>query len=387
MEGSWWNDAIRDEDEDLIQDLLDSSSEDEPLRRWGGSVAGKAPNIERGRIEASNRLYNQYFSPDSTYTSAQFQRRFRLSRTVFDRVHSALALEHFVRGVSHCFASEYLRAPTLADLKRLLSQSQERGFPGILGSMECCKWMWKNCPTAWHGQFQGKERDPAVTLEAVTDHSLWIWHAFFGIPGSANDVNVLEASSLLNKIATGEYPPPIEYTIAGKRRNIPYWLADGVYPRWPSSVQTVLEPRTSKEKCMSRNQEHARKDVERAFGVLQAKWHIIARLSRFWSKQIMKEVIECCIILHNMMVENRKNCDSDDAQSDDELQCDAVVGNSAKPMWSCLQRSGAQNTTVPPPGSLAALFETNRLLKHREEYFTTQRLIMDHLWDFEGKQI
>jgi hypothetical protein len=30
-----------------------------------------------------------------------------------------------------------------------------------------------------------------VVLEAVADHDVWIWHAFFGIAGSDNDVNTL----------------------------------------------------------------------------------------------------------------------------------------------------------------------------------------------------
>ena len=92
----------------------------------------------------------------------------------------------------------------------MLQSSEERGFPGLMGSIDCCKRMWKDCHTAWHGQYEGKEGDPAVTLEAMADHSLWIWHAFFGMPGAGNDINVLDASPLTNKIACGEYPPPVE---------------------------------------------------------------------------------------------------------------------------------------------------------------------------------
>tara|TARA_R110002050_G_scaffold32219_1_gene83027 strand:- start:2249 stop:2383 length:135 start_codon:yes stop_codon:yes gene_type:complete len=39
---------------------------------------------------------------------------------------------------------------------------------------------WKNCPVAWAGQFEGKEGQPTVVLEAVADHNTWIWHSFFG---------------------------------------------------------------------------------------------------------------------------------------------------------------------------------------------------------------
>ena len=91
----------------------------------------------------------------------------------------------------------------------------------------------ENFPTAWHGQYEGKEGDPSVTLEAIVDHSLWVWHAFFGTPSAGKDNNVSSASPLTYNIACVEYPPPVEYNICGKRRNIPYWLADGIYPEWP----------------------------------------------------------------------------------------------------------------------------------------------------------
>jgi hypothetical protein len=34
----------------------------------------------------------------------------------------------------------------------------------------------------------------SVFLEAVADYDLWIWHAFFGMAGTNNDINVLQRS-------------------------------------------------------------------------------------------------------------------------------------------------------------------------------------------------
>lgn len=47
------------------------------------------------------------------------------------------------------------------------------------------------------------------------------------------------------------------------------------------------------------------KDVEPAFGVLQGRWNILRCPSRFWTVRSMKNVMYCCIILHNMMVEEK----------------------------------------------------------------------------------
>jgi len=39
-------------------------------------------------------------------------------------------------------------------------------------------WQWKNCPVTWQGQFQDKDKNRYVILEAIADQSLWIWHFF-----------------------------------------------------------------------------------------------------------------------------------------------------------------------------------------------------------------
>ena len=42
-----------------------------------------------------------------------------------------------------------------------------------------------------HGMSRGHKKVPTIILEAVASKDLWIWHAFFGMPGSHNDINVL----------------------------------------------------------------------------------------------------------------------------------------------------------------------------------------------------
>jgi hypothetical protein len=35
-----------------------------------------------------------------------------------------------------------------------------------------------------------------MILETVATHDLWIWHAYFGMPGGCNDINVLPSRIL-----------------------------------------------------------------------------------------------------------------------------------------------------------------------------------------------
>jgi hypothetical protein len=40
--------------------------------------------------------------------------------------------------------------------------------------------------------YSGHVRAPTIILEVVASKDLWIWHAFFCLPGSHNDINVLQ---------------------------------------------------------------------------------------------------------------------------------------------------------------------------------------------------
>ena len=164
----------------------------------------------------------------------------------------------------------------------------------------------KNCPTAWAGQYAGRSRVPTIILEAVADYDLWIWHAYFGMPGSNNDINVLESSPLFANLANG-IAPPANYTILGKNYNMGYYLADGIYPKWSTLVQTIHEPRGPKKKLFASTQESCRKDVECAFGVLQSRFAIVAGPARFWDKNELHDIMTTCIIMHNMIVEDERD--------------------------------------------------------------------------------
>jgi len=62
-------------------------------------------------------------------------------------------LESFVTGVHTIFGPQYLRRPNNEDTERLLKIGEACGFPGMLGSIDCMYWEWKNCPVAWKRQF------------------------------------------------------------------------------------------------------------------------------------------------------------------------------------------------------------------------------------------
>lgn len=172
----------------------------------------------------------------------------------------------------------------------------------MLGYIDSCKWIWKYCPKAHHGRNIGKEKVPTLTMEEISDDILYFWDVFICIAGCKNDIAVLNASPLVSKIADGTYPIPCEYSIEEIRSNKLYWLCDGIYPKYPCFLHSILNPNDKEESYYASRQEGRRKDIERAFGVLQAKFHIVALPCKLWSNIEMKNIMYCCVIHHNMVV-------------------------------------------------------------------------------------
>ena len=54
-----------------------------------------------------------------------------------------------------------------------------------------------------------------------------------------------------------------------------YYLTDGIYPKWATFIQSILIPQGPKAQLFAQHQEAVRKDVEHAFGVLQACFGIV----------------------------------------------------------------------------------------------------------------
>ncbi|XP_004966700.1 uncharacterized protein LOC101774740 [Setaria italica] len=216
------------------------------------------------------------------------------------------AMKMFVQGVIEIFGGHYLRRPTMEDAERLLKIGESRGFPGMFGSIDCMHWHWERCPNAWKGQFtRGDQKVPTIILEAVASHDLWIWHAFFGVAGSNNDINVLNQSTLFIDELKG-HAPRVHYMVNGNQYNTGYYLADGIYPEWAVFVKSISLPITEKDKLFAQEQESKRKDIERAFGVLRRRFCILKRPARLYDRGELEKVIRACIILHNMIVEDEK---------------------------------------------------------------------------------
>ncbi|KAG3087233.1 hypothetical protein PC129_g5595 [Phytophthora cactorum] len=95
-----------------------------------------------------------------------------------------------------------------------------------------------------------------------------------------------------------------EFTAAGKQFDQLYHQVDGIYPQYSCFVSTISKPANVKQKKFAERQDPFRKDVENASGVLRAKFPILKQPSKTWDTAGLLIIMNACVILHNMIVEN-----------------------------------------------------------------------------------
>jgi len=356
------NDAVL---EYLMMELASSEEEDEDeaaRRQHGGSILGRAPNKARDFAGAHARLMKDYFNgSDSVYDEVDFERRFRVPRAMFNLIYETLVIGQedpfvqkydalgkpgisplvrltacfrkiaygdacdredenlrlsqeslrvsvgsFARAIKRHFGSAYLnRCPSEEEKKKILDFNATRGFPGCFGSWDCKHFVWHRCPTVWAGQHKGHHEGgkKSLILESLADYKRYIWYANFGDAGSLNDINVLDKSSIVGSMLEGTFDVTCEeYTVNGRVRDWMYFLADGIYPDWAVFIKTYSEPHDEPSKVFATRQELVRKDVECAFGIIVQKFQILQRPLRNWYHYDIKDLLDCCVILHNMAI-------------------------------------------------------------------------------------
>ncbi|XP_048630901.1 uncharacterized protein LOC125604744 [Brassica napus] len=311
MSSSSSSDEIDERLDEVVDEIVEDAYND--IVEAQPNMQNTRGYIERDREGGHTRLVNDYFRENATY-SAQFRRRFRMNKGLFMRIvlalqekfvffqqrpdatgrlgHSPLqkctaairllaygtgadtvdeylrlaetsallCLHNFTDGIIQLFGDEYLRAPTPDDLQRLLDIGEKRGFPGMIGSIDC----------------------------------------------TLNDINVLDRSPLFDDILEGR-APRVKYMVNGHMYKLAYYLTDGIYPKWSTFIQSISLPQSPKQELFAKHQEATRKDVERAFGVLQARFAIVRNPALTLDKAKIGKIMRACIILHNMIVEDERD--------------------------------------------------------------------------------
>lgn len=235
----------------------------------------------------------------------------------------------FCRHVMEIYGPALLnRRPTKAELWSVQEGYKAAGFPGCVGAVDVMTLRWKNCPISHHGQYKNAKKGtmPTIGIEAWCDRSLYAWSWFSGRCGTNNDKTLLAYSPLFMDILCGSFNLnlPTQYRIHGNGRNrtMGYMLADGIYPEWPIFVRPIHDAPTIGEQCYSKAQEAIRKDIERFFGVIQARFHVLRKDNESWDVEKVVLTTNVCCILHNLLIRMMQS-----GAFDEEIACENTQFN------------------------------------------------------------
>jgi hypothetical protein len=118
-------------------------------------------------------------------------------------------------------------------------------------------------PDAVERTFEGKEKVPTIVLEAKADYNLCFWHVVFGFPGTQNDINIWDRSTLHTLLVDGTWATqvdPVEpFHISRKYLNgFSFWLMGSTQILPILSRQCLCQQATSRNNIQSGRKPHAR---------------------------------------------------------------------------------------------------------------------------------
>ncbi|XP_073363501.1 uncharacterized protein [Aegilops tauschii subsp. strangulata] len=182
---------------------------------------------------------------------------------------------------------------------------------------------------------------------------------------SHNDINMLQRSPVFARLAEG-HSPHVNFEINGHQYNKGYYLADGIYPQWSTFVKTISKPQGEKRNRFAQMQESARKDVKRAFGMLQSRWGIVRNPALSWDERKLWEVMTACVIMHNMIVEDERDESIFDQGFD-------YQGENIEPLHQ-------------DPATFEQFVQFHREMRDWHSHLNLQNDLVEHVWDHIGNQ-
>jgi hypothetical protein len=125
-------------------------------------------------------------------------------------------------------------------------------------------------------------------------------------------------------------------------------------------VQFIKDPQGEKMKHFATKHEAARKDVERCFGVLKARWSILQQPSRLWGLCEIENVVIPCCIMYNLIIEDER-----------EHNLSAIL----EPMH-------VENTHRNL--NFEEYLQEQVEIQNRDQHFQLRINLIEHLWNLRG---
>ena len=203
--------------------------------------------------------------------------------------------------------------PTARRLVRIVAAFQSKqGFPNCIGAIDGSHiYIAVPSNTIVAADHRNRNKSFSILLQGVVDSKCYFTSINTGPPGSLHDSAHFKSSSLYRKVEDGvmggfnedpmAWPSALPFP--------PYILADRGYPllSWcitPFKMGPMGVPLSSEELWFNKKHSSTRMSVERAFGVLKARFKEIGSKSSL-KLEFLPTVVHCCCILHNVLLASK----------------------------------------------------------------------------------
>ncbi|KAM1814371.1 hypothetical protein ACFX11_028043 [Malus domestica] len=351
--GDWAQNEMEEDDERRQRDDESRMAGASQSRRVVQAVAhicrpNRAVNIDRNRQRRGQELLDDYFVRNSAFPDTYFRRRFRMERHLFNKIMCAVCNHdsYFVQKPDAFGAMGLLPQQKITAALRMLAygaaadQVDEITKMGKSTILESLMRFCSAIESIYTVEYL--RRPTHMDLQRLLKKG-----EMQGFPGMIGSID------LFNDVLQGK-APKVTYEVNGRMYDGPYYLANGIYPR---------------------------KDVERCFGILQARWAIIRSAARLFDEELLRSIMMTCIILHNMIVE-----DEYDYEAVDEYEPDTM--NNSRTRIYCahdatdepvqhepLERDGRYNERI---------IQRYTALQRSYMHNTRQLDLIEHQWELRG---
>ncbi|KAE8738356.1 hypothetical protein FOCC_FOCC016170 [Frankliniella occidentalis] len=211
---------------------------------------------------------------------------------------SAFDLTAYVLDAICSLLQHVIKKPTEDELPHIGEQfaamADSPAFSACCGAIDGCQIRFICDNAEHHDEYINRKLYYSINLTGLVDNRARFIDVCIGFPGSCHDLRVLRHSGLYR---AGIYPPP-GYFIIG----------DGGYICLRNPITLIVPYRnvalTPDQQSFNRHLSKARSIVERAFGLLQARWRVL--FHRALEVKFLKAVkaITAACILHNICIDS-----------------------------------------------------------------------------------
>ncbi|CAL2280408.1 unnamed protein product [Prunus armeniaca] len=289
-----------------------------------------------------------YFIPTSLYYDVHFRGQYRMQQHLFNKI------MHDICNYDEYFVQKRNCAGVLGLLpeQKFIAVIRMLAYGASADQVDEIARMGKSTALESLGDYRNQKGQKSIILEAVAGQS-----------------------PVFNDVLRGE-APKITYEVNNTVYQTGYYLADSIYPRWTTFVKSLPHPRTQKQKLFATYQEGYKKDVERCFGILQARWAIIRGAARMFDEEVLRSIMMTCIILHNMIVEDEYDYEAEEVYEPDPMNM-ALTRIYEKPIRA---NGGLVEHEPLVRDGLFINRMIDRYTEMQSSYIHEQVDLMEHLW-------